>query len=212
MKERVSITVCLAFLGLFLVPGTTWPQTPTVDLELELIEPPPFATPPLSSGTIAFQLTNHGPGTAGIPFMGLPTLIIATETVPIDPVFGPHIWFYWNPDSDCLYLLFDVVNQDPDPSTALFDAAFGQLEPGESAICRLDYYVNTLNEQTYEFEWISNQPNSTDPNPNNSNTVTVFRTSPLAIPTLSEYALGTLALALMAAGAFILRRGAGQAL
>ena len=213
MRICAATKAYLALLGLFFsVPGSSWAQNPTIDLELELIEPPPFATPPLSSGTIAFRLTNNGPTTAGIPFLGLPTLAIGSETVPIDPVFGPHIWFFWNPDSDCLFLLFDVVNQDPDPSVAAFDARFGMLEPGESAICRLDYYVNTLSEQTYEVEWRALQANNNDPNPNNSSTVAIFRTSPLAIPTLSEYALGTLALVLMTAGAFILRRRAGQAL
>lgn len=188
-------------------PSILWAQPPiAADLELEVIEPPPLATPPLSTGTIGFRLTNNGPDVAGIPFNGTPSLIMGTTGIPVDPIFGPHLWFTWNPNSDCLFLLWAIVNNDPDPPTALYEINFDTLQPGESAVCRLDYTINTLNEQNYTVEWISFQPNNTDPNTANSNVTTVFRASPLAIPTLSEYALALLASVLLTIGLFVIRR------
>lgn len=191
-----------------LLAQATWaqPEGTVTDLQLEVFEPPPFATPPLSTGTIGFRLTNHGPDTAGVPQNGIPTLIMGTTGIPVDPIFGPHLWFTRNPNSDCLFLLWAIVNNDPDPPTALYEIRFDTILAGESATCRLDYAVNTLTEQNYTVEWKSFQPTSTDPDPTNSSAVTIFRASPLAVPSLSVGALAMLASILLISGLFVMRR------
>ncbi len=194
----------------------------TADLLLEVVQGPPSHTPPGSTGTLLLRITNLGPELAGPTPGGQTHLRILSSAIPFWEYIGGAVFFTRIPGGDCTQVLWTVPSPPPgELLTVDFRADFEELPPGESVVCEMSYEVNPALEVDFFSDRVGDEVVVTwgaggifidDPDPENSQTTTIFRLlPPPPIPTLDAYGLLSLTLGLLLAFIYVRRVAASHA-
>jgi len=209
-------TFFLAILTSLLLSAHLLAQTH--DLELRIDVNAPAVTPPGTTGTLTFTVTNHGPDAAGL--VGPPgtfRILVAAGLETYSLVYGELIDFNQIADPSLCALSANLGDPLPgDPIPVIYTLRFENLLPGESKTCDVEFIISPFAHQIDPVEtsdgnilhrWTLSSPPGTDPDPSNNRIYVTYQlVPPSTIPTLNPWGLAALSLGLVAAYAFVRRR------
>ena len=215
MKSSIHHTVLILTFACMLASELPAQPPGNADLVVKVLQGPPAVTPPGSTGRITLQLTNLGPDVTGPPPPSS-SLLLFSNSLLFWEFIGSPVSFSRVPPGGCYNLYWLVPFPAPgQPVTRFYTAEFFPLEPGESAICELEYEVNPILElEEYSsltgndilVTWRAFSPFVEDPNPANSIAGMVFRLGASPIPAAGTKGLALLATLLALAAVMVLRK------
>lgn len=184
------------------------------DLSLQILVDAPPVTPPGSSGTLTFIVTNHGPDTAGAA--GTWNLMVNADIMPFSFEEGEFIDFNGISDISVCRLNSELAFPLPgEPIPLLYGWIIQEIPPGSSVTCVATFTINEHAEVldpegtadgVISHGWrVSTSGIGTDPDPDNNEVVVHYVLAPQPIPTLSPAGLAALAAGLLLAFS-VLRR------
>lgn len=203
-KARV-LPICLVVIGTF--PScSALSAKPVADLEMVFTKPLPSVTPPGSTGSFAYRLTNLGPDRAGGPDDSQYTIGVGTPGIIWNIGIGPEVVLSNAAGPKC-FLLIGFIDPIPgDPPRITYENEFQPIDPGESVTCEVQYFVSNYIGGDRDILWDVFSSLDDDPNPANDGFILKFRLAPEPIPTLSPGGLALLAASLLASFLLVWRR------
>lgn len=171
---------------------------PIADLEVVVTKSLPSVTPPGSTGTFAYRLTNLGPARAGGFDDSKYTISVGVDGIIVNDGIGPEVVLS-NASGPICFLLQGYIDPIPgDPLQIVYTHAFQPMAPGQSVTCEVRYFVSNYIGGDRDIEWSAFSSLDDDPNPANDGFILKFRLAPEPIPTLSHAGLAVLAASLFA--------------
>ncbi len=196
------------------LPCVTLAQSPVADLELSVEQGLPPVTLPGATGDIVLRVVNHGPDTAGIHASGDNGIVTISRPIPYSVDHGVAVHFLRSVVDDCVRLTWSVITPAPGQEPrADYIVEFPPIDPGQSYTCTLEYRVNPhiadfISRSPLPVEWFVGSSEITDPDRENDEITLFFTFLTQPIPALDPVGLTLLALGMLMAFVWGLRRHA----